>query len=184
MVNGPEGSSSEVPYDWSSGSAGGRRGLATGQRAEPKATLKQTNHPPNSGHWTSLLNDVAAAKAARRLVAARHGRAGAALLRPGERAGSCAHPTVQECGRSVGAGGNCSGISDFTHRRLGRPPPGKRPGQRRDGRTDTHHDSRELWGYFLSPNASFRKIIGQGPDSGVTGRRLFGSRPHRCRPGW
>jgi hypothetical protein len=38
------------------------------------------------GHWTSLLNDVTNAKAARRLVAARHGRAGAALLRPGERA--------------------------------------------------------------------------------------------------
>jgi hypothetical protein len=38
------------------------------------------------GHWTSLLTDAAATKTARRLVAARHGRAGAALLRPGERA--------------------------------------------------------------------------------------------------
>ncbi|HEY3895087.1 MAG TPA: hypothetical protein VGL88_06935 [Pseudonocardiaceae bacterium] len=40
--------------------------------------------PP--GHYSSLLADAAAIKAARRLVAARHGRAGAALLRPGERA--------------------------------------------------------------------------------------------------
>jgi hypothetical protein len=38
------------------------------------------------GDWTSLLTDAAATKTARRLVAARHGRAGAALLRPGERA--------------------------------------------------------------------------------------------------
>jgi hypothetical protein len=38
------------------------------------------------GHWSSLLTDAAATKTARRLVAARHGRAGAALLRPGERA--------------------------------------------------------------------------------------------------
>jgi hypothetical protein len=38
------------------------------------------------GHWTSVLTDAAATKVARALVAARHGRAGAALLRPGERA--------------------------------------------------------------------------------------------------
>ncbi len=38
------------------------------------------------GHWISLLTDAAATKTARRLVAAHHGRAGAALLRPGERA--------------------------------------------------------------------------------------------------
>jgi hypothetical protein len=38
------------------------------------------------GHYSSLLADAAATKAARRVVAARHGRAGAALLRPGERA--------------------------------------------------------------------------------------------------
>jgi hypothetical protein len=38
------------------------------------------------GHWSFLFTDVAAATTARRLVAARHGRAGAALLRPGERA--------------------------------------------------------------------------------------------------
>lgn len=38
------------------------------------------------GYWSSLLADAAATKAARRRVAARHGRAGAALLRPGERA--------------------------------------------------------------------------------------------------
>jgi hypothetical protein len=36
------------------------------------------------GHWTSRLADAAAAQTARQLVAARHGRAGAALLRPGE----------------------------------------------------------------------------------------------------
>src|SRR5947209_20164010 len=36
------------------------------------------------GHWSSLLTDAAATKTARRLVAAHHGRAGAALLRPGE----------------------------------------------------------------------------------------------------
>jgi hypothetical protein len=38
------------------------------------------------GHWTSLLTDAATTKTARRQVAAHHGRAGAALLRPGERA--------------------------------------------------------------------------------------------------
>jgi hypothetical protein len=38
------------------------------------------------GHWSSLLTDAVATKTARRLVAARHGRAGAALLRPGEHA--------------------------------------------------------------------------------------------------
>lgn len=37
------------------------------------------------GHWTSRVADVAAARAARRRVTDRHGRAGAALLRPGER---------------------------------------------------------------------------------------------------
>jgi hypothetical protein len=37
------------------------------------------------GHVSSRVSDAAATKAARRLVAARHGRAGAALLRPGER---------------------------------------------------------------------------------------------------
>jgi hypothetical protein len=40
--------------------------------------------PP--GHWSSLLTDAAATKTAQRQVAARHGQAGAALLRPGERA--------------------------------------------------------------------------------------------------
>jgi hypothetical protein len=38
------------------------------------------------GHRTAHLTDTAAAKAARQATAARHGRAGAALLRPGERA--------------------------------------------------------------------------------------------------
>jgi hypothetical protein len=38
------------------------------------------------GHFSALLTDAAATKTARRLIAARHGRAGAALLRPGERA--------------------------------------------------------------------------------------------------
>jgi hypothetical protein len=38
------------------------------------------------GHWTALLTDAATTTTARALVAARHGRAGAALLRPGERA--------------------------------------------------------------------------------------------------
>jgi hypothetical protein len=37
------------------------------------------------GYWSSLLADAAATKAARHHVAARYGRAGAALLRPGER---------------------------------------------------------------------------------------------------
>jgi hypothetical protein len=46
------------------------------------------------GHWTSLLTDAAATKTARALVAARHGRAGAALLRPGERAGRGPAPVV------------------------------------------------------------------------------------------
>jgi hypothetical protein len=38
------------------------------------------------GHWSTLLTDAAAATTARRLVATHHGRAGAALLRLGERA--------------------------------------------------------------------------------------------------
>jgi hypothetical protein len=38
------------------------------------------------GHFSALRTDAAATKTARALVAARHGRAGAALLRPGERA--------------------------------------------------------------------------------------------------
>jgi hypothetical protein len=38
------------------------------------------------GHYSALLADAAATTAARHQVAARHGRAGAALLRPGERA--------------------------------------------------------------------------------------------------
>ena len=36
------------------------------------------------GYWTFRVADAAATKAARRLIAARHGQAGAALLRPGE----------------------------------------------------------------------------------------------------
>jgi hypothetical protein len=36
------------------------------------------------GHWTSHLTNAATLKAARQAVATRHGRAGAALLRPGE----------------------------------------------------------------------------------------------------
>jgi len=36
------------------------------------------------GHWTSRVTEAAAARAARHRVAERHGRAGAALLRPGE----------------------------------------------------------------------------------------------------
>jgi hypothetical protein len=36
------------------------------------------------GHWTSRITNALATKAARQLVAQRHGRAGAALLRPGE----------------------------------------------------------------------------------------------------
>jgi hypothetical protein len=38
------------------------------------------------GHYSALLADAAATQAARHQTAARHGRAGAALLRPGERA--------------------------------------------------------------------------------------------------
>src|SRR2546423_11481980 len=38
------------------------------------------------GHFTSRMTEAAAAKAARRRVAQRHGRLGAALLRPGEHA--------------------------------------------------------------------------------------------------
>jgi hypothetical protein len=51
------------------------------------------------GHWSSLLADAAATKAARRQVAARHGRAGAALLRPGERALSAQR--ITEHGRAA-----------------------------------------------------------------------------------
>jgi len=38
------------------------------------------------GHWTARVTEAAAARTARRFVAQRHGRAGAALLRPGEHA--------------------------------------------------------------------------------------------------
>jgi hypothetical protein len=51
------------------------------------------------GHWTSRVTDAAATKTARAQVAARHGRAGAALLRPGERALS-AH-RITEHGRNA-----------------------------------------------------------------------------------
>jgi hypothetical protein len=43
------------------------------------------------GHWTAQLIQAAAARAARRRVADRHGRAGAALLRPGERVLTAQH---------------------------------------------------------------------------------------------
>jgi len=36
------------------------------------------------GHFTTRVTDAAAAKTARRCIAERHGRAGAALLRAGE----------------------------------------------------------------------------------------------------
>ena len=51
------------------------------------------------GHWSSLLADAAATQAARHQVAARHGRAGAALLRPGERALSAQR--ITEHGRAA-----------------------------------------------------------------------------------
>ena len=50
------------------------------------------------GHWSTRVTDAAATKAARALVAARHGRAGAALLRPGDR-GLTAH-RITEHGRA------------------------------------------------------------------------------------
>lgn len=51
------------------------------------------------GHWTSRLTDATTAKAARQLVAARHGRAGAALLRPGEHTLTAAR--ISEHGRAT-----------------------------------------------------------------------------------
>ena len=51
------------------------------------------------GHYSALLTDAAATQAARREVAARHGRAGAALLRPGERALSAQR--ITEHGRAA-----------------------------------------------------------------------------------
>jgi hypothetical protein len=51
------------------------------------------------GHWSSLLAGAAATQAARHQVAARHGRAGAALLRPGERALSAQR--ITEHGRAA-----------------------------------------------------------------------------------
>ena len=65
------------------------------------------------GHFSSRINDAAAAKAARLLVATRHGRAGAALLRPGEhaltaqritdhgRAARPAHPTTRATAKTT-----------------------------------------------------------------------------------
>lgn len=59
--------------------------------AAPKAfiasRLKAWRTPDGAilpGHWTSRVTDAATAQASRRLIAERHGRAGAALLRPGE----------------------------------------------------------------------------------------------------
>jgi hypothetical protein len=43
------------------------------------------------GHWTARGTEAAAARAARRCVGQRHGRAGAALLRPGERVLTAQH---------------------------------------------------------------------------------------------
>ena len=51
------------------------------------------------GHWTSRRTDAAATKAARAQVVARHGHAGAALLRPGERCLTAGH--ITEHGRAV-----------------------------------------------------------------------------------
>jgi hypothetical protein len=51
------------------------------------------------GHYSSLLADAAATQAARHQTAARHGRAGAALLRPGERALSAQR--ITEHGRAA-----------------------------------------------------------------------------------
>jgi hypothetical protein len=54
--------------------------------------------------WSSLLTDVTAAKTARCLVAARHGRAGAALLRLGER--TLTAQRITEHGRPPAGRGN------------------------------------------------------------------------------
>jgi hypothetical protein len=51
------------------------------------------------GHWTSRITETATAKAARQLVTARHGRAGAALLRPGEHTVTAAR--ISEHGRAA-----------------------------------------------------------------------------------
>lgn len=61
--------------------------------AAPRAFIRSRLtawHTPNGeilpGYWSARVTDAAATQAAWALVAARHGRAGAALLRPGERA--------------------------------------------------------------------------------------------------
>jgi hypothetical protein len=43
------------------------------------------------GHWTRRVTEAAGARTARRFVAQRHGRAGAALLHPGERVLTAQH---------------------------------------------------------------------------------------------
>jgi hypothetical protein len=66
--------------------------ISPGRVAAPKvfihsrlAAWRSTEGVILPGHWSSRVTDAAVTKTARRLVAARHGRAGAVLLRPGER---------------------------------------------------------------------------------------------------
>ena len=88
------------------------------------------------GHWSSLLTDAAATKTARHLVATRHGRAGAALLRPGERAltaqritdhGRAARPPASPATRAAAQttlGAALADRADVRPRRAGHGRPG------------------------------------------------------------
>jgi hypothetical protein len=77
------------------------------------------------GHWTALLTDAAATKTAWALVAARHGRAGAALLRPGDRAltaqritdhGRASRPPASAATRAVAKATLGAALADRTRR--------------------------------------------------------------------
>jgi hypothetical protein len=61
---------------------------------------------------------------------------------------------------------------------------GKRPGQRRDGRPDAHHDSRELGGYLLFGQYLDRppagSITGTGSTSGRSGSQRMFIATRRC----
>jgi hypothetical protein len=79
------------------------------------------------GHFSSLLTNAAATKTARHLVAARHGRAGAALLRPGERAltaqritdhGHAARPPASPATRAAAQATLRAALTDRTRRGL------------------------------------------------------------------
>jgi hypothetical protein len=83
------------------------------------------------GHWTTRITEAAAARTARRLVAQHHGRAGAALLQPGERVltaqhiidyGQAARPPANPTTRAAAQAALAAALAARHTRRRGRGP--------------------------------------------------------------